>query len=312
MSDTAVAVTAQSTLELLSEEMGFMPSWGFQQPEFVGTDYKNQIIMGFNEASYHQDLTAVARGDVLKFLTSPQHMAARRREAYQATSESDALRFGSAVHMLLLEPAKFKERFVLQPEFGDGRTKAAKDAKAAWLATCPEGSLALKADEMRNIFGITQSLARNRTALALFEGALCESTAYYRDPVTGLKCRVRPDIVNRQLSALVDLKTTMSADFSDFQRSMWNFRYDLQLAMYAAGIEAATGERPETLAIIAVEKEDPWSCVVFTLDEVARDRGTTDYRRGLDGIAKCVETNEWPGLPEESAPLSLPRWVLAT
>jgi hypothetical protein len=281
----------------------------FVKPEFVGEDFKSEFIADFPEDQYHTDLTAVARGDLMAFLDSPAHAVARRKKPHEE-STATPLRFGRAVHMLLLEPKVFQEKFRLKPAFGDMRSPKAREASAAWLKDQPPGAAILTEEEFITTIQMAKSLAKNPTAIALIQGALCETTAYYRDASTGLKCRVRPDLINKELSALVDLKTTRSAEFRDFQKSAWDYRYDFQLAMYSAGIQAVTGELPEVMAIIAIEKEPPYGCQVFELDFAMKSRGMADYRRALDGFAECLKTDLWPCYTEDAVALTLPRWVI--
>lgn len=289
----------------------------FTRPVVVAPEYQGYILPDISEQQYHTDLSAVARGDVVAALESPAHVVARRQRPYEPTTTNDALRIGQLVHLMLLEPQKFKTRLQVMPKFmgltKDGRPSAqsgdSKRMKAEWLAALPHDAAVVEPDELAMLFGMARSLSRNATAMAIFEGAVFEQTVYYRDPVTGLKCRVRPDIINRQLGVLADLKTTRSADFEDFQRTAWNSRYDIQMAMYSEGVRCVTQELPPSRPIISLEKEPPYSCVVFPIDEAMFDRGMRDYRRGLDRIAECVQKNEWPGY-SECMDLSLPKYAL--
>lgn len=312
-------VTRVGLIQKLAHDYGILLplSDDFKRPLLVGEDFKGCILPDVSEEQYHTDLSAVARGDVVSMLDSPQHMAARRQRAYEPEPRNDALRIGQLVHLMLLEPSKFKERICIMPKFSgltkDGRpsTQSAesKRMKAEWYSQLPPNAAVVEADELAMLFGMAKSLSRNAAAMAIFEGALFEQTVYYRDPVTGLKCRVRPDIINRGLDVLADLKTTRSADFEDFQRAAWNSRYDIQLAMYSEGVRCVTGELPSSRPIIALEKDPPYSCVVFPIDETMREKGLADYRRGMNRIAECVASGEWVGYPE-MMDLSLPKYAL--
>lgn len=283
-------------------------SGAFTLPEVVGEDYKGEIIPHLDEKTYHTDLSAVARGDVVAALASPAHVVARRQRPYEEQSTNDALRIGRLVHAMLLEPAKFKDSFVVMPDFGAMQSSKNRATRDAWIAELPSGAQILKPDELPMLFGMARGLSKNQMAMDIFEGAIFEASVFYRDPVTGLKCRTRPDIINRGLGVLADLKTTRSADFAEFQRATWANRYDIQLSMYAESVHRVTGEMPTSYPIIAIEKEPPYSCVVFNLDYGMKIRGAADYRRGLDSIYKCITSNKWDGYPQ-SMDLSAPRYA---
>lgn len=280
----------------------------FTLPVVVGEDFKGEIIPQLDEKTYHTDLSAVARGDIVAMLDSPAHVAARRQKPYEEQSMNDALRIGRLVHSMLLEPAKFKDAFAVMPDFGAMQSSKNRATRDAWLAELPSGTQVLKPDELPMLFGMARGLSRNQTAMDIFEGAIFEASVYYRDPVTGLKCRTRPDIINRGLGVLADLKTTRSADFSEFQRTAWTNRYDIQLSMYAESVFRVTGEMPTSYPIIAIEKEPPYSCVVFTLDADMKIRGASSYRSGLDRILECITEKKWDSFPQLQN-LVMPRWA---
>lgn len=321
MQQNEVQLTSTDLMTRLADQHGIrLLSNQWTRPEFVGPEFKGFFSNAISDLDYHTDHSAVARGDVLEALKSPAHVAARRQEPYEATSTNKVFRIGRAVHMLLLEPALFRKRFIIQPVFSgktlDGRdsaqSKEAKLAKAAWQASLPASATVVTVDEMGMLFGMAQSIAANSTAIALVEGAICENAVFFREPVTGFKCRTKPDAINRQLSALIEVKTTVS-DLSEFafQKAVWDHRYDIQLAMQADGVKQVTGDLPETQAIIAMEKNPPYGCRVFELDSALRARGHLDYQRGLGVIAASVTSNEWPGYPE-TGKITVPKFAALT
>jgi hypothetical protein len=312
-------ITRIGLIQRLATEHGVIlpTSDAFRVPDFVPEGFNGTIIQGMDELAYHTDHTAVSRGDVVAMLKSPAHMAARRQQGEFDRTDNDALRIGRLVHSILLEPEKFKNSFVVMPEFVgktlDGRestqSKEAKKMKADWLAQVPVGTQIIEKDELVMLFGMARGLSKNRRAMAIFEGAIFEASVFYRDPLTGLKARTRPDIINRGLGVLADLKSARSAEFEVFQRDAWSKRYDIQLSMYAESVYQVTGEMPSIYPLIVLEKDPPYSCVVYPLDVDLKARGAAAYRRGMDAIADCITRKEWVGFPEIQD-LSAPRWAL--
>lgn len=300
-----LAIRNVDLVRVIAQQVGLaLPDDDFTRPEFVPPDYENQWIADFDEVTYHTDFSAVNRGDAVQAGISAAHFKARRQR--KELEESEPLRFGKLIHMLILEPQRFKDTFVFSPEFGDMRSPKNRDARDEWHASLNPESTVVTKEDMVTMFCMTKSIMRNELACELLMGAQFEMTGYYRDPITGLKCRFRADAWNPELGALVDLKSTQHASEKEFLWSAWKFRYDIQMAAYASGIEAIHGVKPETNAIIAVEKKAPYECVVHVANIDFMKRGHKDYRRGLDTISKSIETNEFPGYEKQACELALP------
>jgi hypothetical protein len=216
---------------------------------------------------------------------------------------------GTNVHSLVLEPETFLKQYVVMPTFN----RASRLGKIMHEKWCHENQdkNVITEKEMEQLLGIAKSLTRNETVVKFLKNSAKEVSGYYRDPVTGLLCRIRPDAIAREGEILIDLKTTRDASYEGFMSSMMNFRYDIQLAMYAEGIKEIIGRHPSVVALIAVEKEPPYSCAVYEITEGILATGNLQYRQALDGIAKCVVSGEWPqyfeGTPQKAF---VPQWFI--
>lgn len=303
MSDLVVRSTA--LIQQFAQSCGIaLPDDEFEKPQFVPADFSPGWFPEFSEEFYHRDLTAVARGDIVMATKSTKHFRARRQAG--ALEETEPLRFGRLIHMLILEPEKLKRLFVLMPDFGDMRSSKNRDLRDAWKAALDPGAVIVTQEDMVKLFCMSRSVLANKLACDLLTGAQFEMTGYYRDPITGLKGRFKPDAWNPNLLALVDLKSTQDASDKEFLWSAWKFRYDIQLAGYGEGILGVHGVRPSSYAIIAVEKLPPWECVVHVASLDFIKRGLRDYRIGLDRIASAVMTNTYTGYGSDACELLLP------
>lgn len=301
----ALVVKKADLVRVIAQQIGLiLPDEDFTRPEFLPLDYQNQWLENFDEATYHADFSAVNRGEIVQAGISASHFKARRQQ--REFEESEPLRFGKLIHMLILEPKRLKETFVLSPDFGDMRSSKNRATRDEWKAALPAGATIVTQEDLVTMYCMAQSIMKNDLACQLLMGAQFEMTGYYRDPITGLKCRFRTDAWNPELTALVDLKSTVDASSKEFLWSAWKYRYDIQLAAYSSGVEVIHGVKPETNAIIAVEKNPPFTCVVHVANIDFMKRGLKDYRRGLDVIAKALETNEFAG-HEGVCELALPR-----
>lgn len=301
----ALAVKNTDLIRSFAQNAGLaLPDDHFIKPEFVGADFQSLWLKEFDEQTYHSDLTAVARGDIVAAQKSAAHFKSRRQQLEM--EESEPLRFGRLIHMLVLEPEKLKRQFVLMPDFGDMRSSKNRDTRDAWKASLDPSATICTQQDMVKLFCMAKSIMQNETACDLLFGAEFEMTGFYRDPVTGLKCRFRADAWNRDIGALIDLKSTQDASESEFMYSAWKYRYDIQLAKYSFGVEQLFS-KPETNALIVVESKAPWTCSVKIATKEFMARGLKDHRRGMDTIAEAITTNTYPSSSQPVCELALPR-----
>jgi len=287
-------------------------------PEFVGKDFKNEW-RDLADEDYHKDLTAVARGDLLAFRKSGRAFLARRTKE-ETGGVSDAMRFGRAAHMLALEPEKFKKTFVIMPEFTgmtkDGtmstRSKDAIQKRDAWLNELPPGTEILKTEqELKDLVGIYDALLLHPDSRDLFTGGIVERCGYYRDPITGLKCRIKPDCINTKINGLFDFKTTTDCSYKRFSASIWEHRYDFQLEMYSQGAAQILGVKPDILGWGAVEKTAPYEVAVWIADSAMLEIAERHYRQALDGLASTIRNGGFGFQQERAQNIGLPMWAMS-
>ena len=217
------------------------------------------------------------------------------------------MRLGTAVHMAVLEPARFTETYAEGPMVSRA-TKAWKEAQAATKAKL------LPADEYRLITGIVTSLQNHDAAAkALFRGeGENEATFITKDATSGLDIKCRADRVTNS-GFIVDLKTTQDASARAFGKSVANYGYHLQAAFYMRCIEQATGTIPKGFVFVAVEKEPPFACQVFLADEEMLCIGTKKVDELLKQLRSLTEefgTKPWPSYSQQVQSLALPEWAL--
>jgi len=218
----------------------------------------------------------------------------------------EALAFGRACHCAILEPERFATEYVVAPDFGDCRYKAAKAERDAWRAAHAGRTPLLEADA-RAFSRMVAAVTRHPIAGPLLRGGRAELTARWRDPATGLECKARGDYYRADLATLVDVKTTSDAGAESFRRSLASYAYHRQHSFYADGF-AEAGAPVENFVFVAIEKRPPHLLAVYSLDEDGVERGRASIRRDLETLADCIERDTWPGLPEHIQILTLPPW----
>jgi len=209
--------------------------------------------------------------------------------------------------MALLEPDRFAETYVVEPDFGDCRRKENKISRDEWRSA-HVGRTPLSAYDELAIIEMVSAVRRHPLASKMVVGGVSELTARWTDATTGLECKARADYFHAGLRMLVDVKTTIDGRASSFRRSVANFLYYRQDAFYRDGF-AAAGADVDHFVFLAVEKSRPHLVSLFAIDGEAVRRGRETIREDLEVLARCFEADEWPGYPGSIQVLELPAWA---
>jgi exodeoxyribonuclease VIII len=264
------------------------------------------VHRGVPAPTYHT-WDAASNSRLGKLKRSPAHLRASLDEA--PGKESPALKIGRAVHAAVLEPEVFAADWVAGPP-GDRRTK---EVRYVWeeLEAKFGAEYVLKPADYAMACRVRDSVWARRSARALLDGdGDLELSMVWQDPDTGLLCKGRYDRLSPLLAGgtIVDLKTTQDASLFAFERSIFNFGYHRQAAMYLDAAEAL-GVAVEHYTIIAVEKAPPYEVAVYRLTEGAVDGGREELKPLLATYAECQSTGHWPGYADRVRDISLPPWA---
>lgn len=251
--------------------------------------------IGFTD---YQQLDAVNMSALSHMATSPLHY---RNYLDNGRRDSDAFRLGRAVHMAVLEPARFEEEAVFW-----SATRRGKDWEA--FARVHAKRTILTHDQYDNCIAMRDAVRGHAVARRyLEERGSAEVTFVWRHPGTGLLCKIRIDWLLSH--AQIDLKSSIHAKPFQFGRQAANLGYHMRCAFYSDGLFYATGERLP-VKIIAVEKSEPHDVVVYDVPEDVIDAGRLGYEPLLTRVAECIESGEWPGVAAtEELDLRLPSWA---
>lgn len=224
---------------------------------------------------------------------------------------TDAMVMGSAFHKFVLEPDGFDAEFAICPTV-DRRTKAGKEVWARFQEESG-GKSVLMEWMFHQVISMANAVHSHPMAHFLTTDGEIETSIYYKDDLTGIDCKVRPDIIKRvgDKRVIVDLKSCVSAATEDFRRQAINMGYDMQAAMYREGVKAETGEECD-FVFVAVEKEPPYLINVIQCDELLIKHGYDLYREYLGMYKECSESGNWYGYNGafgQINELRLPAWL---
>lgn len=259
------------------------------------------IVKGISNEAYHK-AAGVSKSQLDQFAKSPAHYLA---SLTTPRKETEAMRIGTLFHALVLEPEK--ANFVVGPNIN----KNTKEWKAFKAEAEAAGQVVIDEGDNAMLQGMVASIKTHPAASALLSGpGIAEGSCWWYDERSGELCRCRPDFYREDIGVIVDLKTTEDASQAGFTKSVANFRYAVQAAMYADGVETSTGVPVKAFAFIAVEKQPPYAVQCFQLDFQAMEAGRVTYQNLLLDLADCKISGKFPAYSDKVETISLPNWAL--
>lgn len=258
------------------------------------------FVTDMPNADYHS-YTGISKSGLDLVNRSPAHFFyGAKREATRA------MEMGTAIHTSLLEPERFREEYVLLKDVKDRRASAYKEA-----IKVHSSELVLVGHEADKVAGMQESVyAQPEASGALSGEGWRELSAFVEDPETGVLLRCRYDFLSASRTA-TDVKKTRDARAEEFSKSVFNYRYHVQDAMYSHIFKLITGEELHCFQFLAVEEEPPHTAMVYDLDAESREIGFSEYRRNLIDYAEAQSSGNWSAYPEPRQTISLPYWAIS-
>lgn len=272
--------------------------------------------LNYPEKDYHR-LPYVSNSYLTKLDKCPA--AAWVRE----DSDTPSLLKGRGYHCYTLEgEEEFNKRFVVMPDYCKGNSNIAQSAKAEFITFNSDKDI-LTADQVAEIRAMGDVVRSHPSAKVFLKDCIREVTIIFdykwKDGYS-IRCKSRIDLIPTNAhGVLADLKSTSSADESDFLRSVGKYGYAKQGAFYLYGInkvcEQLNAEGKEcpfptqfdAFALIATETSAPYRTEVYELDK--EDGGILEWGRGefyrlMEIERQCRETKQ----PDGSVKPFYPPW----
>lgn len=261
------------------------------------------------------DHPAMSQSKLKDLKKSPKHFWAKHIDPYaEPMIETDAMCFGSAVHACLFEHQKFITDYIVAPNV-DKRTKEGKAIYAEFVANSA-GKTIISADDIKVVKKIRDSVLNKKTSRVLLNGGIAEHEIFWIDNETGVSCKGKLDYFIEPCKlypngVIIDLKTTLNAEQSEFAKTIYNFGYHNQMAFYCNGIKTIykTEDYPSFI-FLPVEKTAPYECGFFEGDRMMLELGLRENSRLLNLYKKCKESNKWYGYEDKVQTIELPSWVV--
>lgn len=221
--------------------------------------------------------------------------------------ETVATSFGTAFHMLLLEPQEFARAYAIKP---DGMNFSTKEGKA-WRAEIEAAGLEIVSEaEMKRMQRMKDEIAAHRIGRLILERkAKAEATMIARDPETGLWLKARPDFLMPDAPALtVNLKTANKPNPRAWQRQASDLGYHISAAFTRRVAKLLGLHDALPYAFLVVGSKAPHLPFVATLKDSAMAWGDLIVTRALRTFADCLASGKWPGYADDVIEIDLPPW----
>lgn len=230
-----------------------------------------------------EDMYHAADGIGSTLLKAATKSLAHYQHAKDDVSSADHFVVGHAAHTMVLEPIKFDQRFVVQPE--DIKTRRGKKWDDFYEANADKEILRQSDNEIVNDMANAIFDACGK----LFVNGKAEISYWYRHP-NGLLLKARVDYKNGD--GIIDLKTTRHDTPKKFSNAV-KYDYDMQDAHY----RLVTGL--SDMIYVGVGKTAPYSVFIAKQGQDVRAKAEAKLEGILADIAYAEEYNDFPNLPVE-------------
>ena len=197
-----------------------------------------------------------------------------------------AMKFGSAIHMNVLQPEEFNNNYAVAPKF-DKRTKQGKADYAEFIKNNILKTT-ISEDNYNLIEQMTDKLMRDQDAKLMLTNGLKEHIIAWENEEHNVKCRGMLDVYNKDADIIVDLKTTQDSSYYGFASSVKKFKYYKQAAFYLDAVKA------QEFYIVAIEKNPPFSINIIQIGNDLLDYGREMYNNQLEIYKYCIDNDYWP------------------
>ena len=120
-----------------------------------------------------------------------------------------------------------------------------------------------------------------------------EVIGYWKDPETGINCRMMNDFLTFNFRVWLDYKTTQNCSWDAFRRSVEGLQYDVQVAMYYEGIKALTGKYPDIGYWLSGESKPPYEVKLHEISPIYLEIGRMKFRKYMRELRAAIDSGNF-------------------
>ena len=266
----------------------------------------SSAITPFNgtDAEYHANKDYLSASGMKVLKQSPAHFINQEED-----KDSDALRFGSAYHCLILQPEKFDNEFyvfddsaIIDILIGEGfksprATNKYKEWQEAEMLKIGVRTTISK-DDYKRMERMRDVLMAHPYAKKLLTGGVAEQgyMGKLTTEVGDINVKIKPDYQKEKGRLIIDLKTTRDASKEGFPRLAAESNYHIQAAFYADVLESYYNDgMSRSFIFIAQEKVAPFAFNLFECSPQFMSQGRYEYIQLLKLYKYCKDNDRWDG-----------------
>lgn len=248
-----------------------------------------------NLHDYHADRECVSHSSLEAFrYDAGYYHGVYFREPVSArivVKETEALLIGNAVDCLVFEPDDFKNRFFNVGKI-NRRTTEGKALYATEINSAPN-KRPLDSDQWVQVHNMAKSVLGQPIVRLALENARPQHSIRWVDPDTGVALKARFDLLHN-CGIAIDLKSSREPTPDVFPRQANEYGYHRQAALYREGRYHVFGiPREEEFLHVVVGNADPYTCVVYQMDEDTLALGHSQNQEDLARLARCRQSGDW-------------------
>jgi hypothetical protein len=245
--------------------------------------------------NYHSGIDRISSSGLKLLLNkSPAHFHAKYTDVVPETPTRPKV-LGSVVHAVILEGED-----VAIKRYGVSDHNPGTKGYAAWLAENEGLEGGLKPDDWDVVRRMRDSLYSINDFRSLIEQkGVSEQAIEWTDPITGAKCKAKPDWLADDASLMIDLKTARDGSEWGFSRAVRSYQYDLSAALYVNGVDMVRGTTPGWLWVV-VENDAPYAASIYEIRPDTMQQGESKVYQALDIYTKCLAEGLWPSYPRSA------------
>lgn len=218
---------------------------------------------------------------------------------------SSALRMGSLVHSMVLEPAAVQERYAMLPKV-DKRTKEGKALIEAFEQAAGDKEV-IDEKDWTIAERCTDALLNHDSVKDLIGGkGIIEKPIYWK--LDGVDVAGTPDYVDLNRGLIVDVKTTQDASPDEFMKSAVGYGYHRQAWMYLDAVKEVHGVECRFFFAV-VENSRPFHAAAYEPTYGFIEQGEAEVRKLLEQYQARLASDNWDhAWQRDINQLPLPKW----
>lgn len=267
----------------------------FKSIEIIETDIP--------DAKYYSSNEYISASGLKILKKSPLHFIEQEK------IETDAMKFGSAYHLNILEPDKFDSQYfvlddreIIEILLSEGsKSPRATNKYKDWVfeqETIAAGREIIDLNTKQLLDSMKNRILNHRYAKFLCSDGEAEKSFLIKAVLiddTSVLIRFKPDKINWHKKVIIDLKTTQDASENGFPRHAAEFDYHIQAALYTDLIEMISGDGLSwQFFFIAQEKKSPFAFNIFEASPQFLGQGRYEYQQLIKLWQWCKGNNKWP------------------